>query len=412
MKGYALGAFAALTLLLPGAAMAANITLTEFGARTSGMGTAGAALTDDTSAVFINPANVALLPGLQLQAGLSGLMPRWTYTAPGAQAEKTQLSLVTPPQLAATYSFGEIGIGTLAVGLGFSTPYGSAFAWDDDWTGREGLQSVDLRVYELSPVLALRPSKYFSLGVGLAYSPATVEMKRAVRFGDTAEGTVDLAGSGAAVSAVAGLSLFPMESLSLAISWRQGGTVEMEGDADFDFPAPFDTMAVDRAVTTELPLAQAFRFGAAWKATPELLVAADLEYQLWNAYEALTIREADGGILSSSPRNAEDAFVLHLGGEYRLNPKWTVRAGYIYDQAVIPDAFVNPAPPDSARHIATVGASYELTQMLALHAYYGHLFFVERETDTNELPGTWSGGHPGGSAAYMFGLTASAKLLQ
>jgi long-chain fatty acid transport protein len=399
--------------LIPAAAVAGGFAVSEAGSRASGRAGAAAALYDDPSAVFFNPANVSRAEGVSLNLGGTALIPRWKYQAAGSDTvEQTEPGIGPPPNFSATWQLGDVGLGDLGVGLGVYLPYGSGFAWKDDWSGAESLQEISLTFAEISPVLALRPHKMFAVGAGLRYLPGSVYLRQAVYFGDQQQGDVELAGSGTGLGASAGLSLFPTDALSLAFTWRSPVTVQLDGVSNFRFPAPFDTRADDRDVRTEVPLPEVFRVGFAWDVLSDLNLSADLEYQMWSAFKEMSITfiNADGSeTTGASPRNAQNSYVLHLGGEYKLSPTIAVRAGYAWDQRILPEETVNPGPPESDRHVATVGASYS-TGRFGLHAHFANVFFVPRETRTNDLPGTWTGGFPGGTMAYTFGLTASLNL--
>jgi long-chain fatty acid transport protein len=410
------GTAALLSCLAPGLSMAGSFAISEASSRASGRGTAAAALHDDAAAVFYNPANVSRAEGLRINLGASGLLPRWQYSpadTPGGPVEKSEAGLVTPPNFSATWMLGNAGFGDIGAGLGVYVPYGSTFAWPGDWSGREQIQRIGFTVLEVSPVLAIRPHRLFALGAGFRYLPARVYLKRGVRFGDQQEGAVELAGDGSGMGANAGLSFWPLDRLALAVSWRSQVTLKLTGVSDFQFPAPFDASAVDRDVRTEVPLAEVFRFGVAYDVLRERLnVSADVEYQRWSVYKELRITfvNPDGTEqISASPRNSKDSFVLHLGAEYKLSPRFAVRAGYVFDQHTLPEETVNPMPPDSDRHIAALGASFTPGRF-GLHAHFSNVFFTPRTSLTSSFPGQWQGAWAANTTAYTFGLTASYQL--
>ena len=113
--------------------------------------------------------------------------------------------------------------------------------------------------------------------------------------------------------------------------------------------------------------------------------------------------------VATSLRDARNTVVVHVGGELQVNDDLAVRLGYAYDPHILPENTVNPAPPDSDRHLVALGASYFLGDY-GVHAHFSNAFFVRRETATNDLPGEWSGGWAGGTMAYIAGLTVSVKL--
>ncbi len=404
-----------LIVATPALASAGSIAVSEFDAIASGRGAAATALYTSPSAIFYNPANITRLDGLQLNAGATALMPRWEYAPIDGAADATTKSnagVVPPPFLSMSYKLGDQGFGDLSAGLGLYVPYGSAFGWPDDWAGRAEVQEISLQVFEVSPVIAWRPHPAVAVGAGFRFLPSTVYLRQAVEFGAETSGQVEMKGRANGLGASAGLSVWPSEGLSLGFSWRSPVTLRFHGESDFEFPPPFDTEARDRTVDTEIPLAQVYRFGVAYDISPELNVSADVEYQLWSAFEELRIVFTDAAGATeevASPRDSRNSVTVHTGAEYKIAPKVAVRAGYAYDQKTLPEETVNPAPPDSDRHVVMLGGSYWWDRF-GVHAFVGNAFFVKRTALTSDFPGEWRGGWPLGTMAYLAGLSVSAAL--
>ena len=71
------------TLCVGGMAHAGGFQILEHGAVSTGMANARTALSDDVSALYFNPAAISELPGLQLQLGVTGILPSIHYQAAG-----------------------------------------------------------------------------------------------------------------------------------------------------------------------------------------------------------------------------------------------------------------------------------------------------------------------------------------
>jgi len=419
-----------IALFVPASALAGGFAISEMGSRYAGRANAAVAVDDSPASIFYNPANLTSLPGLHIEAGISLIFPSFEYQSngEGAEAVKSEASMVTPPAFSASYTLtGLPAIDTLSFGLGFYVPYGSTFGWPEDWVGNQALQEISMAGYEISPVVAIRPHPMIAIGGGLRVIPMTIAMKRAVGFGSLTDGNVDLAGSGVAIGGSDGLTFWPIEELALSLAWRSPATLNAEGESNFTFPAPFDTLAHDRILEGTLPLPQVFRAGAALDVIPNRLnVSLDFEYQIWSPYEELAITfihfiDPATGEITGDPadqrveevladaKDSENSLVFHLGAEWWVLDDLAVRAGYVYDQKTIPERNVGPAPPDTNRHVISVGASYMLGSF-GIHAHFADVIFVERETLANDLRGTWSGGFPGGTTAFLVSLGVSAAL--
>ena len=411
----------ALLLAMPVSALAGSSALTDFSAKSAGRGTAVTAVADGPSQLFYNPANIARLPGLQVDAAIEAVMPRWGWAPlPGESgtATKSDVGVATPPSLNLSYNFGKVGgLGDIAAGIGFASSYGAAFSWPDDWAGNQELQKLDLKVFELIPALAWRPNKYVAVGAGFRYLPSTMYTKRAVSFGSESTGTVELSGAGKGYGATAGITIMPLDTLAFGIGWRSATTLKFEGDSHFAFPAPYDTSAIDGTAKMQLPTAQVIRAGVAYDLLPKRFnVSADIEAQLWSKYKALKVRlfDPDGNkTVADSPANSKDSYVIHAGGEYVASKSLALRAGYSYDRRTLPQSTVSPASPDSDRHTATIGASYMLGDVagaknVGVHLNVADTFFAKRTTYTAPFAGQYTGGWAGGTTIYVFGIGLTA----
>ncbi|HSG22462.1 MAG TPA: outer membrane protein transport protein, partial [Azonexus sp.] len=137
---------ALLLAIFSGAASAAAFQLWEQNA--SGLSTAyagSAAVADNASTVFFNPAGMTQLPGIQLSAGVTGVGPSYKFNNDGS----------TGPLLGNGGNGGDAGrwsavpnayvswqlTPNLFLGLGISAPFGLATEYEDEnWVGR--LQSI------------------------------------------------------------------------------------------------------------------------------------------------------------------------------------------------------------------------------------------------------------------------------
>jgi long-chain fatty acid transport protein len=71
-----------------------------------------------------------------------------------------------------------------------------------------------------------------------------------------------------------------------------------------------------------------------------------------------------------------------VGGEYRIDPAWTVRAGIGYEISPIDIDTRNTRLPDTDRIWLSLGASYNWSDQLSFDVAYSHLFSVGN-TDIN-----------------------------
>jgi long-chain fatty acid transport protein len=405
-----------LTLAASSSAFAAGFGISEFDSSYSGRAYSGSALAEGPSAVYWNPAGITRLEGLQLNLGIAGIMPRFEYVpvenGPGEKV-KSDTAISTPPSFSLTYKLGNKEFRDLSLGLGFYVPYGSAFAWPDDWAGRQGLREISLLVFEITPTLAFKLTDVIAIGGGLRIAPGSVYLRRAVGFGSTAEGEVELAGKATGVGGDFGIAIGPLDRVSLAFNYRTRLPMKFEGESNFTFPAPFDTEADDREVEAKIDLPDKYVFGLAVEVLPkQLTLTGDVTYERWSSYRQLRIdflNEDGSRDVQKEIKDSKDIMQVKVGAEYKIADVAAVRAGYLYDPTITLEEYVGGAPPDSNTHLVSLGGSYYYGNWLGIHAHAALALFAERTSLTSSFPATWRGGY-GGSKAILFGLSLSAKL--
>ena len=106
--------------------------------------------------------------------------------------------------------------------------------------------------------------------------------------------------------------------------------------------------------------------GAAWQATPALLVAADVKRIAWSAVmKDFRLRYDSAGMGGSVsfalPQHWKDQTVTNLGLAYAIGQQLTLRAGLNVADNPIPDAYVNPLFPATVKRHYTLGLGYRFT---------------------------------------------------
>jgi long-chain fatty acid transport protein len=76
-----------------------------------------------------------------------------------------------------------------------------------------------------------------------------------------------------------------------------------------------------------------------------------------------------------------------LGAEWAVARGWKLRAGMLYDRTPTRDQYRSTIIPDVDRVWASIGATYQISDTLALDASYQHMFAKEAPINrTNSFP--------------------------
>lgn len=406
---------------------AGGYQVNEHGARAMGMGGAFVALASDASAVFFNPAGLAYQKGINVMVGGTFIMPSTSFTSatPVRPEAKMVSQTFFPPNVYISYNMDDI---TFAVGV--FAPYGLGTEWESKWDGRYSAVKTDLQALYINPSVGYRINDQWSVGAGVSFITGTAKLSRKIRTLvavlppnplTTTDGEITLDGSGSGFTFNAGVLYKPTQELSVGVSYRHVAKVKYEGDAKFSNMQALASYFPGGTGSVELPMPSNLQGGIAYKVTPDLTVAADIQYVVWSAYDNLTITLPSGPapvppstlVLGTKPlqatsvqaKNWKDSFLYRLGGEYKMD-QLTLRAGFIYDGTPQITPSVEPMLPDANRTEFTVGAGYMVSESVTVDVAYQFISSAERTGSFVDpfvvSPTTYKGNYK--STANLFGL--------
>ena len=185
---------------LSGACLASGFSLSvEQGTGNLGNASAGsAAVAEDATTIFYNPAGLTRLSGTQYHAGGHFVAPSAKFSDGG--------SVTSLPTTPATPLFGTDGSDgaltglvpnfyyatdlteSLRFGLGVSVPYGLSTEYSPLWRGRYHALESHLMTLNLNPTLAFKATEQLSVGFGINAQYAKAELSNAIDTGTACAG--------------------------------------------------------------------------------------------------------------------------------------------------------------------------------------------------------------------------------
>lgn len=377
---------AAAALGLPSIAAAGGFQVYEQGAAATGMVGSFTAKADDPSAIFYNPAGLAAQKGWQVYVG--GTL---VVGAPEAQSDnltlipggKTSGDLAVNPLPTLYLSYG---LGDLAFGVGAFTQFGLAIDWHEGWAGRLLVENASLQTATINPTVAWRPVPWLSLGAGLGFTRAAVELERRV---DLLADEADLHfsgedwGLGANVGARATWGPW-----SVGLHYRTGYDLGFDGGTlQMDAPPELSATLRDRRAETELRLPGVLSLGIGLGATSRLYLHGQLDWIDWSRFDTLVLEVPDAPEMSLEvPQRWDDGWTARLAGEVTVRKDVRVRAGVGYDWSPVPAETLGPIVPDSDRWFASVGGSFPVAKDLSADVSLMGVFFRSRQSELPEFP--------------------------
>ncbi|MDX2092284.1 MAG: outer membrane protein transport protein [Kofleriaceae bacterium] len=369
-----------------GVASGNAFNINEHDAKVTGRGGASVATNIDASSVVFNPGGIPVSEGTQVVVNGSLYVAKGSYELVGTDEKITTTSPAQPvPSLFVTSRVHEL----VGVGLGVHFPFGLHVKWPGGHPQQAIIEDQTLRTYFITPAVGINLNKYvpgLSIGGGFDIVPATVELERAVVFGDVV-GRAHLGGDAVGFGGRVGVLYRPeqLPQLSAGLMWRSKVNLDFEGEGDFDIPQPFrDQLPPDGDISTSISLPQSLTLGVSYTPIEKLNLEIDAVWINWSVFKELRIN-LPGGAETVAPQNYENKITVRVGGEYTINPEWAVRAGFIYDPTPIPPTTQTAQLPDVNRINVTAGATYSWGDG-AYNASLGMLLVTPRQRDTSDEP--------------------------
>jgi long-chain fatty acid transport protein len=385
-------------------AWAAGYGLKEHSARAMGAAYAGSAAdTDEAGALVYNPASLSGVAGTDASISLVEIVPHSsaTYTgattsagtpASGSAAPRSFIADAPVPAIAVRHRLTD----DLAAGLSVSAPYGLKTVYPAGWAGRYHALKSEAVTVNIAPAIAWTVTPELALGAALNVEYARGEVTSAVDIGTLGalnaipgaipgafDGAARLSGMDWATGFSLGAVYRPAPDLTLGLSWQSAIFHRLAGPLTFTLDSAglgaairaatgffTDTRAAAKLATPDMLL-----FGARKDVSDDFSLMAELDWTNWSRFRALTITAQN----PAQPDDVtladwHDTIFASLGGEYRLDEGWKLRAGIGFDQSPVPDATRNPRIPDADRLWLAAGLEARLSPGARLHLAYGHLF--------------------------------------
>jgi len=413
---------------------AGGFGITEKGVK--GLGNAysgGAAVAEDASTVWWNPAGMARLEKSEVDLAVFYIRPVFKFendntlnlvggAIPGGDGGDAGGSNFVPNLFWAQKLSDRWSVGVSVV-----VPFGLGTEYDEGWVGRYHTIKSDILTVDINPAVSFRINDLVSIGGGISAQYLDAELTNAIDFGliGTLGGVPGLTPSDPAFDGAAKLTgdswgygwnlgaLFEItENARIGISYRSKVKHDVEGKIDYTDPLGIGAGAglVDTDAKAEIELPDAaslsgyYRFGR-WG------LMGDVTWTGWSSVPELRIVQASGAADSVTTFAYDDTWRVSLGSSWYYSEKWTWRGGLAYDQTPVPNAELRtPRVPDEDRVWLTLGGGWKFAEAWSLDFAGGYIWTTSKpEIRKTATPGTedqFRGGLDGDYEAYSILLGA------
>ncbi|WP_018987418.1 OmpP1/FadL family transporter [Methylophilus methylotrophus] len=368
---------------------AAGFALSEQGA--SGLGNAyagAAAIAEDASTIFFNPAGMTYLQGSQIVGALhliktngdfdnKNSVPVAAYAAGGEGGNLGSLAVI--PNFFYKQDINE----QLKFGLGISTPFGLKTEYDKNWLGRFQAIKSELKTININPSLAWKLNDQWSFGFGVSAMWAQAELTSAVNLSalnlpeSSAKNKGDDWGFGYNLGAI--YQVTPDTRLGLA--FRSKVEQHLKGNVSSPFTLangnPLQTLNTD--ITADLTLPETLSISSFSHLNDRWDLLADVTWTRWTQFKTLTILRDNGSntAVGTTQEHWNNTLRYSVGLNYRYSDSIKLRTGVAYDQEAIDNDRRTSRIPGNDRLWLSFGASWQYSPQTRLDAGYAHLFIKE-----------------------------------
>lgn len=368
------------------------------------------ASTQDISQMGFNPAILTAFSGHQIVGGATVIATRAKFDPAGSNTVLGTPILGNDGGDSGTlapipYLYGMWDVSPdLKLGLAGSSYFGLSSNWGDGWVGRYYALKSELVSFNLNPVVAYRIHPMVSIGLGLQAQYADVNANSAIDFGTIDQTLLGGAGGGIpggsdgeirveaddwAYGVSAGVLLDLGQGTRIGAGYRSGLSHDLRGDATFSLGGAVGSTVsaltgafVDTGVESELDLPDTLTLGFHQDIGKKWSVMGDVMWMNWSRQDETRLTfENPAQPDQVTEQDWNNSWFATLGAVYRLDDRWTLRAGAAYDQTPIPERTRTPVIADQDSYWVGLGAGYSPLPNLTIDFAYGHIFTEEAGID-------------------------------
>lgn len=359
-----------------------------------------AALANDASTSFYNPAGMTRIKNQQLVVAVDGIRTSFEYNG-------TVSTNTLPSPLAAKVNGGVfVAVPSLhyvapindKVGFGFSVvvPFGLKTNYGDGSNMRYLATMSSLEVLDISTSLAYQFNPQISFGAGVDFQRVKAELDSVAglfyttpppgfpNFDTTSTNKADGSAYGYHLG---GLYQFSPDTRA-GLSYHSQVKHHLTGNSKFNgqLASPFldqpgFLISNDAYVNLTLPAYTAL--SAYHKFHPQFAVMGSAIYTQWSVVDSIILNNLAGRNASSIPsttltvelpENYRDTWNLAIGVDYYLNCAVTLKAGLGFDQTPVRDQYRDVRIPDNNRYIVALGGHYQAAKTVGFDLGWSHFF--------------------------------------
>lgn len=356
---------------------------TQSGSGTGNAFAGGAAVADDASVVWSNPAGMTALPtGYHVTGALHMLRPSFKFRNT-ASSGAFNLPGAGDGGDGGDWNFVPNGFFAMSItpdlrfGVALNVPFGLKTDYDAGWRGQLLALKSEIKTVNLQPSVAYKVNNSFSIGAGVSVQRIEAELTNAAG----ALGIANLSADDWGVGFNIGATFQPAASTRIGLHYRSAIKYKLSGSATFSGNA-----LANSPVSADLKVPDSTSLSVLHAVSPSVELMADVTYTGWDKVQRLVVLRPNGTTLTTLDFLWDNTWRVGVGMNYRLNPSTKLRFGLAHDETPTNDQTRTPRLPDQSRTWAALGVQWKPSKQGTLEIAYAHEFVRDAAINATSPP--------------------------
>lgn len=352
----------------------------------SGLGNAyagAAAVAEDASTIYFNPAGMTYLQGRQLVGALFVIKPTGHFDNAGSSGTGGEGGDLGDWSLLPNVYYKQDLASNLQFGIGISSPFGLKTEYDRDWIGRfQGVKS-ELKTININPSLAWKMNDQLSFGAGISAMWARAELSSVANLTGFGLGQPLVTNKGDDWGF--GFNLGTIYEITpdtrIGLAYRSKVSQKLEGKSSSSSTAfnALPTRTLNTDITADITLPESLAFSIFSRLNDRWELLTDVTWTRWSQFKTLRVIRDNGSnsVLSSTTEHWNNTLRYSVGLNYRYSQSLKLRTGVAYDQEPIDNNHRTVRIPGNDRTWLSAGLSWQYSPQTAVDVGYAHLFIKD-----------------------------------
>lgn len=367
---------------------------TQNGSGTGNAFAGGAAVAEDASVAWFNPAGMTLLPtGKHVSAALhaiktshkfqnTGSTGAFAFPGTGEGGDSGGWNFI--PNAAFAMDINP----RWSFGLALNVPFGLKTEYDAGWRGQLVALKSEVKTANINPSIAYKASDTVSIGAGVSVQKLEATLTRFTGPFGVADLDADDIGYGFNL----GLMAQATPTTRFGASYRSSIKYKLEGDATFSSAPPANSN-----IRADLRVPDSASFSVFHQAGPKWEVMGDVTWTKWSTLQQLVVVRSSGPLagttLTTEQFQWDDTWRFGVGANYKMNAETKLRFGLAYDETPTNDTTRTPRLPGQDRTWVAFGVQFKPSKAGTLDVGYAHEFIRDASVNNTVTgaPGALSG---------------------